>query len=251
MILPSLTRLSTIPTSTLYRGARRCFSHKVLTEETMSQAVRRMEYAVRGEVVSAASRLQHEITENPSSHPQIDHVLYTNVGNPHSVGQESLRWPRLVMALCNLPDDLGIDHPEAHRLFPKEVIDRAKEIKHISLEDQGTGAYSHSQGHFSFRQHISNFIEARDGGVPSNPDHIFMTNGASTGIDMILQTLLADETWYVVADAPLHCHVVETLNNVLKFTNSSQWPHDSDPSVSALLCNHCVEEGASSWLLFR
>jgi aspartate/methionine/tyrosine aminotransferase len=197
MIYPLLSTFSTMWPSTLLRGASRCVSQKVLTEETMSQAVRNMEYAVRGEVVSAASRLQHEIAENPSSHPQIDHVLFTNVGNPHSVGQESLRWPRLVMALCNLPDELGIDHPDAYRIFPREVIDRAKEIKHISLEDQGTGAYSHSQGHFSFRQHISNFIEERDGGVPSNPDHIFMTNGASTGIDMILQTLLADETWCV------------------------------------------------------
>ena len=99
------------------------------------------------------------------------------------------------MALCNMLDEFGIYHPEAHRVFPKDVIAQAKEIKHMSMHDQGTGAYSHSQGHLAFRQHIASFIEARDGGVPSDPDHIFMTNGASTGIDMILQTLLADETW--------------------------------------------------------
>jgi aspartate/methionine/tyrosine aminotransferase len=101
----------------------------------------------------------------------------------------------MVMALCNMPDELGIDHPEASRLFPQDVIDRAKEIKHISLHDKGTGSYSHSQGHIAFREDIAKFIEKRDGGVPSNPNHIFMTNGASTGIDMMLTTLLRDSTW--------------------------------------------------------
>ena len=195
MVLSPPILRSVMGPTVLRTGARRFKSQKVLTEDTMSQALRHMEYAVRGEVVTAATRLQHEIETDPASHPKIDHVLYTNVGNPHSVGQKSLHWPRQVMALCNMPDELGIDHPEVRRIFPDDVIKRAKEIKHITLHDQGTGAYSHSQGHLGFRQHIASFIEARDGGVSSNPDDIFMTNGASTGIDMILQTLLADETW--------------------------------------------------------
>lgn len=173
--------------------AARCFSNeKVLTEETMSQPLRRMEYAVRGEVVSAADNLRDEIAKDPESHPDIDHVLYTNVGNPHSVGQDTMKWPRQVMALCNLPNEQGIDHPEVHRMFPQDVIDRAREVKSFGIR---TGAYSHSQGHLQFREHIAQFIEQRDGGVKSDPKHIFMTNGASTGIEMILQTLLADETW--------------------------------------------------------
>jgi aspartate/methionine/tyrosine aminotransferase len=192
MILqPALRSLRT----TLQREARRYKSKKVLTEETMSQSLRKMEYAVRGEVVLAAARLEHEIEEDRSSHPQVDRVLFTNVGNPHSVGQESLQWPRQVLALCNLPDDVGIYHPEVHHLFPEDVVERAKEIKHMAMNDQGTGAYSHSQGRLSFREHIAEFTEARDGGIPSNPEHIFMSNGASTGIEMILQTLLADESW--------------------------------------------------------
>jgi alanine transaminase len=199
MVISPASLRSCVGPALARNGARRYKSHKVLTEETMSQALRHMEYAVRGEVVTAASRLEEEILANPLSHPKIDHVLYTNVGNPHSVGQQSLRWPRQVMALCNMPDEFGIDHPEAHRIFPEDVIERAKEIKHMSLHDQGTGSYSHSQGHLHFRQHIAKFLEARDGGVPSNPHHIFMTNGASTGIDMILQTLLADDTWYVTS----------------------------------------------------
>lgn len=164
-------------------------SEKRLTEDTMSQNVRNMEYAVRGQVVIAADAIQHEIEENPASHTYTK-VLYTNVGNPHQVGQESLQWPRQVMALCNLPPSKGIDHPVMPQIFPADVIERAREIVHVGLHDQGTGAYSHSQGHEAFRKDIANFITQRDGGVESKPEHIFMCNGASSGIEMILDVLL-------------------------------------------------------------
>lgn len=171
-------------------------SDKTLTEETISPALVNMRYAVRGEIVKRANDIQHDIEEHPDKLPNgIDHVLFTNLGNPHSVGQRSLTWPREVMALCNLPDEIGIDNPMAEKMFPKDVIERAREIKHDALHNHGTGAYSHSQGAMPFREDIAKFIEKRDGGVKSDPNNIFMTNGASTGIDMILQTLLADETW--------------------------------------------------------
>ena len=170
--------------------ARRCFnSERGLTEETMSQNVRNMEYAVRGQVVIAADVIQKEIQNNPKSH-SYSKVLYTNVGNPHSVGQESLHWPRQVMALCNLPPSQGIDNEDMQRIFPLDVIARAREIVHVGMADQGTGSYSHSQGHLAFRKDIANFIQERDEGVASNPDHIFMCNGASSGIEMMLDILL-------------------------------------------------------------
>lgn len=170
-------------------------SEKRLTEETISPALVNMKYAVRGELVKKAEDIQHILEEHPEKLIKFDHVLYTNIGNPHGVGQRSLTWPRLVMALCNLPDEIGINNPDASKLFPKDVIERARQIKHEALEDHGTGAYSHSQGAIKFREDIAKFVEKRDGGVKSNPNNIFMTNGASTAIDMILQTLLADETW--------------------------------------------------------
>lgn len=234
----------TAQANTLRRTPHRYASVKVLNEETMSQPLRRMEYAVRGQVVSAADRLQREIEEDPSSHPEIDHIIYTNIGNPHSVGQHSLRWPRQVMALCNLPDESGIDHPEAHLLFPQDVIDRAREVKHVALHDAGTGSYSHSQGHLAFREHIAQFIEKRDC-VPSSPDHIFMTNGASTGIEMILQTLLADETWYVT--------VASYTNGLLAHMHSNrfvfQWCYDPNPTVSPVFSHNCLEECSPGWIL--
>ena len=55
-------------------------SEKCLTEETMCQSLRRMQYAVRGQVVIAADRIQKEIRADPRSHPAYDHVVYTNIG---------------------------------------------------------------------------------------------------------------------------------------------------------------------------
>jgi alanine transaminase len=110
-----------------------------------------------------------------------------------------LTWPRQVLALVELPDEVGVDHPEASKLFPADAIRRAKEIK-AGLNEHGTGAYTHSKGAKCFREDIAQFIEERDGGVPCDAEAIFCTNGASAGINMMLQALMADDTWCVSLD---------------------------------------------------
>lgn len=167
--------------------------------ETLCPRLRNMEYAVRGKVVIAADKIQSELKQaaaagTTSSKYPFDHIVYTNVGNPHSVGQAPLTWPRQVLALVDLPNEVGVDHPLATQLFPADAIQRAKEIK-AGLGGMGTGAYSHSQGAKCFRDDVAKFIEQRDGGVPCNPDDLFLTNGASAAIRMILQALVTDSTW--------------------------------------------------------
>lgn len=115
------------------------------------------------------------------------------------MGQNPLTWPRQVIALVELPEQVGVDNPDAAKLFPADAIRRAKGIKE-GLKGMGTGAYTHSRGARCFRDDIAKFIEKRDGGVPCDPEDIFMTNGASAGIGMILQALMADDTWCVHAD---------------------------------------------------
>jgi alanine transaminase len=105
----------------------------------MSQSLRRMEYAVRGKVVIAADKINEELKlVDPSTKAKypFDHIVYTNIGNPQSVGQAPLTWPRQVLALVDLPDSVGVDHPAAKNLFPADAIRRAKEIK-IGLGDTG------------------------------------------------------------------------------------------------------------------
>ena len=126
---------------------------------------------------------------------------HDNSGNPHSVGQKPLTWPRQVMALVDLPDELGVNHPAATKLFPKDAIARAKEIKE-ALEGYGTGAYTHSKGVQAFRQEVVDFIQQRDGGVEADPEAIFLTNGASAGIAMVLNALIQNEKSGIMIPVP-------------------------------------------------
>lgn len=175
---------------------------KRLTEQSMCQNLRTMEYAVRGKVVIAADNIASDLKVHPEKYP-FDHIVYTNIGNPHSVGQKPLTWPRQVMALVDLPDEVGVDHPLAKKLFPEDAIERARKIK-IALDGHGSGAYTHSQGPVPFRKEICEFIEKRDGLKPGScdPTSIFMTNGASSGIEMILNALIANTSSGVMIPIP-------------------------------------------------
>lgn len=159
-------------------------------EETMSQSVRRMQYAVRGEVVMRADQLAAQGRK----------ILFTNIGNPHQVGQDPITYYRQVLALCDLPKEFGVDHPSIYDLFPKDVVQRAREYREI-IGPSGTGAYTHSQGILGLRKHVAEYIQARDG-YKSYAGNIFLTNGASAAISMVLQGLLASNTDAIMIPIP-------------------------------------------------
>ena len=161
-------------------------------EVTMSQSLRRMQYAVRGEVVMKADQLKSQGRD----------ILFTNIGNPHSVGQKPLTFNRQVLALCDLPAEVGIDNPHVHQFFPnQDVIDRATRIMKDAVGPAGTGAYTNSQGILPFRQDVAQFIEKRDGHEAYAGD-IFLTNGASGAIDMVLTALIAGDTSAIMIPIP-------------------------------------------------
>jgi aspartate/methionine/tyrosine aminotransferase len=145
----------------------------------MSQQVRKMQYAVRGEVVIRADQLAHEGRD----------IIYTNIGNPHSVGQKPITFYRQVLALCDLPAANGVDNPNVYLLFPSDVVDRARELREI-VGPSGTGAYTNSQGLAGVRKHVAEFITKRDG-HPAYAGDIFLTNGASHAIEQVLTALIS------------------------------------------------------------
>ncbi|CAJ1939073.1 unnamed protein product [Cylindrotheca closterium] len=171
-------------------------------EETMSQSLRRMQYAVRGEVVMKADQLAAQGRD----------ILYTNIGNPHQVGQAPITYFRQTLALCDLPAEYGVDHPNVNDLFPRDVVKRAREYREI-IGPSGTGAYTHSQGILGLRKHVAEFIQNRDG-YKSYPGNIFLTNGASTAISMVLQGLLAsnkDAIMIPIPQYPIYSALISKL----------------------------------------
>ena len=159
-------------------------------EVTMSQQVRRMQYAVRGQVVMRADELAANGTD----------ILYTNIGNPQAVGQSPITYYRQVMALCDLPAEDGVDHPDVLKMFPKDVVNRAKEMRN-AIGPAGTGAYTGSQGVLQFRKDVADFIAERDG-HPAYPGNIFLTNGASTAIELVLTTIISGDLDGVMIPIP-------------------------------------------------
>lgn len=55
----------------------------------------------------------------------------------------------------------------------------------MSTNKTGLGPYTHSKGFASIRNEVVKFIEKRDG-FPSDPEHVFLTNGASSAIKDVI-----------------------------------------------------------------
>ncbi|RZC85319.1 hypothetical protein C5167_041501 [Papaver somniferum] len=168
-----------------------------VTIDSINPKVLQCEYAVRGAIVNQAQKLQEEIKENPGSHP-FDEILYCNIGNPQSLGQQPITFFREVLALCDHP--VILDKSETQGLFSADSIERAWQILD-QMPGRATGAYSHSQGVKCLRDAVAAGIAARDG-FPADPNDIFLTDGASPAVHMMMQLLISSEKDGVLCPIP-------------------------------------------------
>ncbi|XP_033699193.1 alanine aminotransferase 1 isoform X3 [Tursiops truncatus] len=63
----------------------------------------------------------------------------------------------------------------------------------LSFLSPGPGAYSISSGTQLIREDVARYIERRDGGIPADPNNIFLSTGASDAIVTLLKLLVAGE----------------------------------------------------------
>jgi aspartate/methionine/tyrosine aminotransferase len=140
----------------------------------LGKAVLETEYAVRGPIVARAGELEKQGRE----------IIYCNIGNPQSLGQKALTWNRQILALCEYPALLDL----APGTFPTDVVETAKAI--LAGTRHGLGAYSESRGVRFIREAVAEFILERDH-IGVDPDAIFLTDGASKGVQTILRLLLS------------------------------------------------------------
>ena len=180
----------------------------LLNIENINQKVREAQYAVRGELVIIADQMQRDISEGKRT--DLKKIVFCNIGNPQAVGQKPLTFIRQVLSLVEYPDLLN--NPNVSSLYPSDVIERAKE--YIKKTKFGVGAYSNSQGFDFVVKDIANFIEKRDG-YKSNPRNIFLSNGASEGIQMFLMTVIrnnSDGVLLPIPQYPLYSALLTLLN---------------------------------------
>jgi alanine transaminase len=142
-------------------------------------------YAVRGEVVTRAE--QHKQALARGQQLPFDKIIHCNIGNPQELGQKPLTFMRQVMALVEY--SALLDNTNIISFFPQDAIDRAKVL--LKNIPSGTGAYSHSQGIEYIRKSVAGFIEKRDG-IKASPSNIFLSDGASPGIQKVLQMIICN-----------------------------------------------------------
>lgn len=140
----------------------------------LGQAVLATEYAVRGPIAARAQELERQGRD----------IVYCNIGNPQSLGQRPLTWIRQLLALGEYPQ-LAAAAPGA---FPADVLETAAAI--LRGTQHGLGAYSESRGVRFIREAVAEFIHERDG-HRIDPDDIFLTDGASKGVQTVLRLLIA------------------------------------------------------------
>jgi alanine transaminase len=75
--------------------------------------------------------------------------------------------------------------------FPLDIKQR---VEHLlsACQSKSLGCYTESQGILTVREDIAAYIERRDG-HPANPSDIYLCNGATEGIKMVLKLLMNND----------------------------------------------------------
>ncbi|XP_026987988.1 alanine aminotransferase 1 isoform X2 [Sagmatias obliquidens] len=166
------------------QAATNGLKEKVLTLDTMNPCVRKVEYAVRGPIVLRALELEQELRQGVKK--PFTEVIRANIGDAQAMGQTPITFLRQVLALCVHPDLLNSPH------FPDDAKRRAERILQ-ACGGHSLGAYSISSGTQLIREDVARYIERRDGGIPADPNNIFLSTGASDAIVTLLKLLVAGE----------------------------------------------------------
>jgi len=174
----------------------------MLTIKDINPNLINSQYAVRGKIVSRAQELEAQGRK----------IIYCNIGNPQALKQKPLTFVRQILCLVEYPPLL--EKPETPKLFSKDVIERVKFI--LKENPSGTGAYTQSAGIPFIRKAVANFIEKRDN-IPSDPDKIILTDGASKGVQAALTMLIKssrDGVMIPIPQYPLYSATITLLGGV-------------------------------------
>uniref|UniRef100_A0A3P9M2U8 alanine transaminase n=1 Tax=Oryzias latipes TaxID=8090 RepID=A0A3P9M2U8_ORYLA len=133
-------------------------------------------------------------------------VIDVSWGDPHRGGVKPLTFVRQVLAACLYPQLMNGEK------LPVDVRQRAQKLLD-GCAGWSVGSYSATGGLPEIVQRVSEFISRRDGGVPSNPENIFLCCGSQWALTRILNVLVNAEAPYptgVLTPAP--CYSTTTLS---------------------------------------
>jgi len=164
-----------------------------------------MEYAVRGPLAQRAVALKRQGRA----------IIPCHIGNPQALGQEPITYYREILSLLESPSRIARERrinrlPASAGLTGEDrtadgLLDFAEAT--LARMETGMGAYTETGGHLFIREAIARFIDNRDGveasgGPVAEPDHIYLTNGASEGARFILEMLIAERSDGIMIPTP-------------------------------------------------
>ena len=188
-------------------------SLRSLNIDNINPHVKEAKYAVRGELATRAETYRAKLRTGSSSSKNgtlpFDTVISANIGNPQQLDQKPITFFRQVLSLLEFPTLLEKEDLLKDALgYKQDVIDRAR---WLLKEVHSVGAYSQSQGVLAIRESVAKFIEQRDG-YPADPEEVFLSAGASSGVNTLLHIICSKPETGVLVPIPQYPLYTATLS---------------------------------------
>ncbi|KAH6640493.1 pyridoxal phosphate-dependent transferase [Chaetomium tenue] len=173
-------------------------SGRRLNIDNINQHIVSAKYAVRGELAVKSEEYRAALQNGATDLP-FKQVISANIGNPQQLDQKPITFFRQVLSILENPTLLEKSDVLVNHLgYKPDVLERAKKL----LAAVGSvGAYSASNGVPAIRQSIADFLERRDG-FPANQADIYLSAGASSGVNTLLHVICANEKSGILVPIP-------------------------------------------------
>jgi alanine transaminase len=184
-----------------------------LNIDNINPHVKEAKYAVRGELAIKSEEYRSQLKRKDSlaaaqSPLPFEKVISANIGNPQQLDQKPITFFRQVLSLLEYPALLENEEALSSVFgYKQDVIDRAK---WLLKEVNSVGAYSQSAGVPAIRASIAKYIERRDG-YPSDPKDIYLSAGASSGVNTLLHVIAGKPETGVLVPIPQYPLYTATL----------------------------------------
>lgn len=152
-----------------------------LTEDTINQNLRHMEFPWPSPVVSLGNEMENKIKKGGEIVFPFDEVIHAHAGDPQGMGQKPVTFFQQIVSLCLKPSLLQSDS------FPSDVKQRARSILK-NCQGRTIGSGSDCRGMEIVRRQVAHFIRERDG-VPADYRNIFLSSGATDALRVMLYLL--------------------------------------------------------------
>ena len=189
-------------------------SLKSLNINNINPHVKAAKYAVRGELATRSEEYRAKLAKgHPPTPPDeslpFDKVISANIGNPQQLDQKPITFFRQVLSILEYPRLLENEQALKDIFgYEQDVMDRARWL----LNDvHSVGAYSQSQGAPGIRNSVAQFIERRDG-YPADPAQIFLSAGASSGVNTLMHIICAKPETGILVPIPQYPLYTATLS---------------------------------------